>query len=179
MRKTFGGNYHENCCTDCDRSRSFLHHRCPHRQRHRGDCFHEERGDRSSGQIRPQARTGVGVHPRRGRCLPHPQPRFRQAPRPDDDRHRQRHLAASVGGCGRYVPDVDRGAYPRRHRPPALFLGQRQVHRHRGHGRLRWRTAADLAGDRWGRPALDHLRGEGPRQRKARYQEGRARCRSR
>ncbi len=112
-----------------------------------------------------------GVHPRRGRCLPHPQPRFRQAPRPDDDRHRQRHLAASVGGCGRHVPDVDRGAYPRRHRPPALFLGQRQVHRHRGHGRLRWRTAADLAGDRWGRPALDHLRGEGPRQRKARCQK--------
>lgn len=26
-------------------------------------------------------------------------------------------------------------SYPRRHRPPALFLGQRQVHRHRGHGR--------------------------------------------
>ena len=43
---------------------------------------------------------------------------------------------------------VDRGAHPRRHRPSALFLGQRQVHRYRGHGCQRWCHPADLAGGR-------------------------------
>ena len=44
--------------------------------------------------------------------------------------------------------DVDRRTHPRRYRPSALLLGQRQVHRHRGHGRRRRCTAPDLAGDR-------------------------------
>ena len=57
-------------------------------------------------------------------------------------------LAAPVGGCGRHLSDVDRGAHPRRHRPSALFLGQRQVHRYRGHGCQRWCHPADLAGGR-------------------------------
>ena len=52
------------------------------------------------------------------------------------------------GGCGRHFPDVGRGAHPRRHRPSALFLGQRQVHRYRGHGCQRWCHPADLAGGR-------------------------------
>ena len=40
------------------------------------------------------------------------QPRIRQAAGPDHDRHRQRHLAAPVGGCGRHLSDVDRSATP-------------------------------------------------------------------
>ena len=38
--------------------------------------------------------------------------------------------------------------HPRRYRPSALFLGQRQVHRYRGHGCQRWCHPADLAGGR-------------------------------
>ena len=36
---------------------------------------------------------------------------------------------------------------PGRHRPPALHVGCRQVHRHRGHGYCGRRCASDLAGD--------------------------------
>ena len=49
-------------------------------------------------------------------------------------RHRQRHLAAPVGGCGRHLPDVDGPAHPGRKGAPALFLGRRQV---RGYSRHR------------------------------------------
>ena len=88
-----------------------------------------------------------GLSSARRRRLPYPQPRFRQAHRPDDDRHRKRHLAPPVGGRGRHFPDVEDGAHPGRHRPPALHVGCRQVHRHRGHGYCRRRCAPDLAGD--------------------------------
>ena len=57
-------------------------------------------------------------------------------------------LIAPVGGCGRHLSDVGSGTHPRRHRPSALFLGQRQVHRYRGHGCQRWCHPADLAGGR-------------------------------
>ena len=53
-----------------------------------------------------------GLCPRGRRRLPYPQPRFRQAHRPDDDRHRKRHLAPPVGGRGRHFPDVEDGAHP-------------------------------------------------------------------
>ena len=38
---------------------------------------------------------------------------------------------------------------PGGHRPSALHVGRRQVHRHRGHGHRRWRCPPDLAGDGW------------------------------
>ena len=49
-------------------------------------------------------------------------------------RYCQRHMAASVGGCGRHLPDVDGPAHPGRQGTPALFLGRRQVC---GYGRHR------------------------------------------
>ena len=52
------------------------------------------------------------------------------------------HLWEDVGGTSQ-MWTVE---HPRRHRPSALFLGQRQVHRYRGHGCQRWCHPADLAG---------------------------------
>ena len=45
------------------------------------------------------------------------------------------------------LPRCGRWNHPGRHRPPALHVGCRQVHRHRGHGYCGWRCAPDLAGD--------------------------------
>ena len=55
------------------------------------------------------------------------------------------HLWEDVGGTSQ-MWTVE--PTPRRHRPSALFLGQRQVHRYRGHGCQRWCHPADLAGGR-------------------------------
>ena len=54
------------------------------------------------------------------------------------------HLWEDVGGTSQMWP----WSHPRRYRPSALFLGQRQVYRYRGHGCQRWCHPADLAGGR-------------------------------
>ena len=110
-----------------------------------------------------------GLSSARRRRLPNPQPRLRQAHRPDDDRHRQRHLAPPVGGRGRHFPDVEDGATPAGTvRLRSMWLP--------ASASTPWawvlRTAlCSRSGRRLSRgPAVDHLRGEGPR--KARPQGG-------
>ena len=118
---------------------------------HTGNVIQAVEGTKEAGTVRlgkyeHKPEQEWSFRPRGRRRLPYPQPRFRQAHRPDDDRHRQWHLAAPVGGCGRHLSDVDRSAHPGRNCTPALFLGRRQVRGHRWHGRCGWHCAADLAG---------------------------------
>ena len=76
------------------------------------------------------------------------------------------HLWEDVGGTSQMWK-----MEPPRPAPSACApCGCRKVHRHRGHGYCGRRCAPDLAGDCRRGPAVDHLRGEGPR--KARPQGG-------